>query len=428
MSAWRDRVDPIIEVGLRGAAAGSMQWDVSSWDTGATWQGLEPTWSELDVWTLESLATRRGRKDGVSRHSTGTAEVVLVWPEAAGKSTLRPSAPIRLGQEMRIRARPRALNGTPYPIVPIFRGAVRDISDGWVPDNQGKKEFRVTVRLSDRFADLAAVDLPEIPVEGLGDTTDERLARIMEKAEIDAYYSRFAVGVVEHQSSNFARNLLDEAQVAVEGEVGEFYVDREGYFVMRPRYGTDPTTRETDVQLAWSNDGAVDTYPTVAPFDFGSGQNLDDVVNQVSMAKAGGTAYTVSDTDSKLSYGLRTYQRMDLTVRYDADVEWAADWRLEQLKARTQRIDSLSGPVLPRMGGDELNALLDVELGDRQYIGWHDGEATIRGSFHVQGVSHRVNAEAWEVTVDLWAYADEGLETLGLWGSAVWGTDVWGAG
>ncbi len=427
MSGWRGRVDPIIEVGLRGAAAGSMQWDVSSWDTAATWGGLEPTWEALDAWTLESLATRRGRRDGVSRHVTGTAEVVLVWPEAAGKSTLRATAPIRLGQEMRIRARPRDLDGTAHPVVPIYRGAVRDVQDGWVPDGNGKREFRVVARLVDRFADLAAVDLPEVAVEGLDDTTDARLLRIMDKAEIDPFYARFATGVVHHQSSNFARNLLDEAQVAVEGEVGEFYVDREGFFVMRPRYGTDPTDRETDVQLAWSNGVDAGAYPTIAPLNFGSGQNLDDVVNQVSMARAGGTAYTVSDADSKLQYGLRTYQRMDLTVRYDADVEWAADWRLDQLKARTQRIDAITGPVLPLMDGDALDALLDVELGDKQRIAWADGEADIAGTFHVQGVTHRVNAEAWEVTVDLWAYAGEGLETVATWGDAVWGTDTWQA-
>ena len=405
-----------------------MQWDVSSWDTAATWGGLEPTWEPLDAWNIESIATRRGRKDGVSRHATGTAEVVLVWPEAAGMSTLRASAPVRLGQEMRIRARPRDVDGTAYPIVPIYRGAVRDVQDGWEPDANGKKEFRVTVRLVDRFADLAAVNLPETSLEGLGDTTDARLLRIMDKAEIDAFYARFATGVVEHQSSNFARNLLDEAQVTVEGEVGEFYVDREGFLTLRPRYGTDPTPRETDVQLAWANGVDAGEHPTIPPLNFGSGQNLDDVVNQVSMARSGGTAYTVSDTDSKLQYGLRTYQRMDLTVRYDADVEWAADWRLEQLKARTQRVDAVSGTVLPLMDVEALAAVLDVELGDKHRIAWDDGDDTAAGTFHVQGVTHRVTEDTWTVTVDLWAYADEGLEVGAAWGTAIWGTSTWAAG
>lgn len=427
---WQGRIDPIIEVGLRGAAAGSMQWDVSNWDSAATWSGLEPTWVALDAWNLESVQTRRGRKNGVSRHAAGTGEVVLVWPEAAGKSTFRLTAPVRLGQEMRIRARPRDLDGTPYDIVPIFRGAVRDVVDGWEPNDSGKKEFRVTVRLTDRFADLAAVNLPEGALEGLGDFTDDRLLRILEKAEIDPFYARFAPGIVEHQSSNFARNLLDEAQVAVEGEVGEFYVDREGFYVLRPRHGSDPTDRETNVQLAWTNgaDMATEGYPVAHPLDFGSGQNLDDVVNQVSMARAGGTAYTASDADSKLQYGLRTYQRMDLTCRYDADVTWAADWRLDQLKDRTQRIDALTGAVLPLADGADLVALLDVELGDKHFVHWDDGDRIVSGSLHVQGVSHRIDGDAWEVTADLWAYAGEGPVTEAIWGEAVWGSDRWQGG
>jgi hypothetical protein len=329
---------------------------------------------------------------------------------------------------MRFAARPRDLDGEPYAIVPIFRGAVRDIVDGWVPNASGKAEFRVTVRLSDRFADLAAVDLPEGPLEGLGDKTHARLLRIMGKADVDAYYARFAAGVVEHQSSNFARNLLDEAQVAVEGEVGELYVDREGYYVLRPRHGTAPTARESSSQLAWSNGPAVAGPPTVPPLNFGSGQSLDDVVNQVSLARAGSTAYTVSDINSRVQYGLRTYQRYDYTVRYDADVQWAANWRLDQLKSRTQRIDSLTGAVLPRMEGGALRALLDVELGDMQYISWNDGAAHVAGTMHVVGITHRVTGKDWTVTADLWAYAGEGPITVVAWGVAVWGFNEWQAG
>jgi hypothetical protein len=329
---------------------------------------------------------------------------------------------------MRISARPRDLDGTSRGVRRIYRGAVREIRDGWVADDRGQQEFRVTVRLVDRFADMAAVDLPEQPLEGLGDTTDERVARLMDRAEIDPYYGLLASCEVEHQSTNLARNLLDEAQVAAESEVGALYVDREGFIVLRPAHGTAPTSRETDVQMAWANAAAVGGYPTVPPLNFGSGQDLDDVVNQVSMSRAGGTAYTTSDAESILAFGLRTYQRFDLTCRYDTDVQFAADWRLDQLRRRTQRVDSLRGTVLPLMDNDALAALLDVELGDKHYVSWDDGEREVTGTMHVQGVTHRVTGDAWEVKVDLWAYAGEGLVALALWGTAEWGIDVWQIG
>ena len=144
------------------------------------------------------------------------------------------------------------------------------------------------------------------------------------------------------------------------------------------------------------------TSGTQAPTDFGTGQDLDDVVNQVSRARVGGTAYTAPDTDSQLRYGLRTNQRFDLTCRYDADVEWGADFWLAQLATRTQRIDQLARQVDPNMPDADLVALLDVEIGDRHGLTWTDGVTTLEGAAHVQGIAHRISADDWTVSVNLW--------------------------
>lgn len=419
----------IVEAGLRGAAVGEGVWDISSWDDPAsTWSGLEPTFTAIDGWAIESLNTSRGRAAGNRRHPAGTAELVLVWDTPAGNWSFRPSSPITLGQELRALVRPKSrVDGSALADpIPIFRGAVRSIRDGWQPSKHGELVFRLTAQLTDRFADLGAVDLPEASsASGLGDTTDERLARILELAGISTYYLRAAPGLVEHQSSTFARNLLDEAQVSVESETGQLWVDREGFIAFRERLGTGSYPREDDAQLTWSN---LDTeLEAIGPTAFGTGSDLDDVINQVSRARAGGSAITAADPDSILRFGLRTDQRFDLTCRDDADVTYAAEYWLAQLAERTQRIDGLSAVINPDMPDERLLELVDIELGDKHHIAWSDSEVTLEGDLAVQGVAHRITGSSWSLGINLWAYAGEGLEPgLGsAWGSAVWGVSEW---
>lgn len=422
----RERVQLTVEAGRRGASVGAFQWDVSDWDAD-DWSGLEPTWIALDGWTIERASIRRGREAGNRRNPAGTAQLDLVWRAPAGVWSFRPSSPVALGEELRLMASPMALAdgsslGEP---IPLYRGAIRALRDRWTPARPDRPGlFRMVVSLVDRFADLGAVDLPELgAAEGLGDTTDARLERILGFAGIPEYYLRAAAGVVEHQSSTFARNLLDEAQVAVEGETGDLYVDREGFLTFRERLTVGTYAREDDAQLTWANDGTAGTHAPMG--EFGTSQDLDDVRNQVSRARSGGTAYTAADANSQLTYGLRTDQRFDLTCRYDADVEFAADFWLEQLATRTQRVDQVSANVDPNMPDARLVELLDVELRDRHDMRWTDGQATMTGHFHVQGVSHRIEGDSWVISVNLWAYAGEGLIAPATWGTARWGEDTW---
>jgi len=421
-----ERVDVVVESGARGESVGEFVWDVSEWDDpAATWSGLEPTWIAIDGWEVLAVNTQRGRAQANRRHPSGTAAIRLGFRTAAGAWSYRPTSPIQLGQEMRVLVRPRDQAGVAISdLIPIYRGAVRRIADGWTP---GRDLFTLDCSLTDRLADLGAVDLPEqATAEGLGDTTDARLTRILGKAGINDYYLRAATGAVEHASSTFARNLLDEAQVSVESETGDMYVDREGFIYFRERLGTGTYPRESSSQLTWANDGDPDA---IAPTGFSTGVDLDDVVNQVSMARTGGTAYVAGgpSTESALRYGLRTYQRFDLTCRFDADVEYCADFWLAELQERTQRFDAIAVNVDPNMADDRLLELCDVEIGDMQTVRWTDGDQTMAGTAHVQGVAHQIEGARWTVTVNLWPYVDEGLEPISgaQWDNAQWDVSQW---
>lgn len=410
---WRRRIQLTVEAGYRGAAVGLFTWDESNWDE-LTWSGVEPVFVALEGATIEKLTTTRGREAGLKRHAAGTAELILAWASPTGNWSFRPSSPIGLGQEIRVTA--QVDHG---PLIPIYRGAVRSVADDWKPNGP----FRIRVRLVDRLAELGAVDLPEGAAAGLGDMTGERLDRIADLAEINAYYRRFDAGQVEHQSSNFARNLLDEAMVSVESEIGDLFADREGFLRFREQFWYNVEARATAAQQTWTNVPA--TPASVSPTDFDTESSLDDVVNRVSMARAGGTAITVSDAGSIASYGLRTYQRFDLTCRFDADVLAAADNRLLQLAQRTRKLTPLNSELNPRASAADITRLIDVEIGDYHRVLWNDGEPEpFDRAFHVQGVSHAIDASSWRVQCRLWAYAD--YAPTGNWGEATWGDVTWG--
>lgn len=440
MSSWRDRVLLFAEVGLRGAAAGEMVWDTTHWDAPlATWSGLEPTFTELPGSEVESLRVTRGRSAAFERPAAGTAELGLVWRNATGgRWSFRGSTPVQVGAELRIRA--VVDGGSP---IPLYRGTVRSVRDAWHPGRAepGRSVFRMAVRLVDRLADLGSVDLPEAAsAAGLDDLTHARVLRILALAGIDPYFAAMGTGfddsgVVHLQSSTFARNLLDEAMVAAESEGSGpvLGVGRDGRFTFaRSRWwaaipGHTPNPRWNVTRATWAN-VHTDAPATFAATGFGTGQDLDDVRNHVSMARAGGSAITVENADSELRYGLRTFQQFDLMCRYDADVTAAADLRLEQLATRTNRVDAIASELDPRRSAADLEAFVDIGLGDQEAIRWDDGDGELAGTFHVLGYRLTIDPRHWSTELDLWAFEGEGLAPViaNTWGAgSAWGASLW---
>jgi hypothetical protein len=336
---------------------------------------------------------------------------------------------VRVGWELRVRA---SVDGRGS--IPIYRGTVRRVRDQWA-----RTTFRLGLELVDRLADLGAVDLPEQPAAaGLDDLTHARVLRVLDLAGINRGYALMGTGfddsgVVHHASSTFARNLLDEAYTSVESEAGaDLLVDRDGLLTLRRASwwqaieGHAPNPRWNATRATWANVERPGPYvfEVLEPGGFGTGSDLDDVRNQVSAARTGGTAIVVEDASSKLLYGVRTYQRFDLTCRYDADVSAFAELYLSQLSTRTARVDALEAELDPRLSSDELERWIDVELGDQHAIEWSDGDGLETGTFHVHGIRHRIDPGHWRLGLDLWAF-EGGLAPESAWGSAVWGTSQW---
>ena len=423
---WSKYVEVEVAWGARGhAASGDAVWDDGLWDNAPTdlWSGIDPTWAVLDDCLIGSLDIQRGRSKATERYSAGTATITLLAKgtgQAGLWSWLRAQPTI--GDELRIRA--RLLGGGEW--WPLFRGTIRALTDTF--EISGR--LAVTVNLTDALADIAAVDLPELdPPVGAGERTDQRITRVLQAAMFPLERARLDVGVVACQATNLARNLLDEAQVTAESEIGDLWCDAAGVIVFRNRqwWRTDP--RATAPQVSFGNTGDPDHCPAT----FTTALDLADLENQVSMARAGGTAITVSDATSIARYGLHTHTRFDLVCADDDDVYTAAAFRLAENRQRTRRIDTLTvNPEAAIQAGhpvaDAWAAVLEVQLGDGCQVDWLAGGATEPESLfmHVQGWTHTVTASGeWVTEYQVWdriAYTP-----AAGWDIAVWGTDVWAA-
>ena len=405
--SWRGRLTLIAEVGRRGAPVGESEWDLSLWDT-AEWSGLEPVWAVLDNCEISGLSVNRGRLAGTDRFATSTATARLTFTFDRVAWSFREAGPLAVGDEIRFSVgvdleSPISAAG-PFP---IWRGLIRDVTDDWKP---GYKRLDVSIAAVDRMADLAAVTIPPLPSPvGAGETTGERLARIMEAAEIDPFYVDLDLGVATVQATDLSRNLLDEAQITTEAEgTGQFFVSRDGLLTFLDRDWRTIRPRSTSTVVLWSNDAPDPAVPEICPTDFATGRNQDQLANQVSRARAGGTVYTVRDETSIVVYGLRTNQRLDMICDNDPDVEYAADAYLAQRSQRINQIGPLTAVIDPTSPASAIAALVDVDLLDQHEIRWDDGSglAPYSETFHVQSVAHTVTPDRWTIRVGVWAYND----------------------
>jgi len=422
--SWWEHLEVEVRWGARGVAAGGAgAWDLDVWDGPGTWSGWEPSWAVLDDCWISNLTVTRGRAKATERFSAGTLSMTLV---AAQRDQSRIWSWLldqpTIGDELSIRARVR--DGGDW--WPLFRGSITALSDGFELDGR----LAVSVAGIDAMAEIAAVDLPEVdPPVGAGERSDQRISRILDLIGFPVERRRLDVGVVTVQSTNLARNLLDEAQVTAESEVGDLWVDAEGMVIFRNRqwWLTDPRT--TSSRVTYSNVPGSGHCPAV----FRTALDLSDLENRVSMARAGGTALTVIDHASRARFGLRTFTRFDLVCEFDVDVQIAASARLAENRQRTRRVEQLSvkpeaAVIVGVPAAVAWGPVLDLRLGDAATVEWLAGGADEPDSrlMHVQGWTHTIDAAGGWVT-DLQVWDRPGYTPVSGWDIALWDGSEWAA-
>jgi len=201
-------------------------------------------------------------------------------------------------------------------------------------------------------------------------------------------------GSIDMQASTLTNeSALTHLQNVAETEDGLLFIGKEGQVVFYDRKRPYLPPYDTAAVTFGDGDGEL-------PFSDVELSNDDAMLyNEVRVTRQGGTAQMAQDTNAQLEYFRRTLTRSGLLFTTDASALGLAYTWLGRYKAPYVRASKLLFEApLP----DELwPALLKRELGDRIAVKFQPpgGGDRIEREVLVQGISHRVTDEDWEIVL-----------------------------
>ena len=373
-----------MEIALFPSAADGGLWDQALWDEGI-WAGNLPEWVELTN-TVYTVTASMGAEKWGTRFRDGNATFTVdnstgnynpdFGADIPGELSIRPGRWIRLS----------ANAGEGW--IPIFTGTIDQMSEQY--DQAG--DNITTLLYTTGFGALLGVNNPPAlitPVGG-GDFTGERVNRLLDSFNWYVQARDVQAGSHTMQSSAFARTKFEELQRAGDAEGSGFWFDGRGFAVFKDKdwLTTDPRSINP-VMLPGSE---IPGQPQVIAVesDWAAGR----VVNDIQLARTGGTSVRVENTTSQSLYGRRSYQRFDYEVENDTQVLSLANqllgWR---------EYDKLSIDEITLWDGGNIDAarlMIETLIGDH----WLATVTTNRGWGYTVPVN--VARIDWRITADDW--------------------------
>lgn len=365
-------------------------------------------WADLSCDVVElSIVTGGSGGEGIfTAVDAGTCQVTLADPAGiydptnpdspwtfAGRSRLVPGVPVEITAEV-----VDAVTGevtTHY----LFTGTADSWGEDWTPHPSSRRCVMVA---TDPTKIWARFDRPEQPPAGEGDTTAQRIDRLV------AFYG-WAGGVDHGPVSTVTLAATTLAQTGWE-LVGRTLDDELGVAYFTPRGRLRWTSRsewfatpDPIVELgceavsAGAHDVIVDASPS----------NLDaHMRNVVRASRDGGTLQTAQSPASVGQFGTYEYTRTDLGVATDAQAaQWASDVVTVSAYPRVVLENVTLRPAISPSSWDLWPILLDTRfVSDRVRVVWAPPDrptAAVEAVGRVVGAEHRITRAAWELTWQL---------------------------
>lgn len=367
-----------VQVAFNSTTPGAFILDTSHLDTGIL-GGLN--WIEIgtDVrgWTING-----GRTTSLDRFES--SQLVLQLDNTSGNydpdntsgtytGTVKPGVPIRIVA---------TFNSIAYP---LFYG----YADEWLPQyTPGQYSYQsVQVTATDAMAILANfVSTPQTPA-GAGETTDARINRVLDNMGWSSSLRNLDPGVVALQATDLSSSAFDDIQIAVDSELGLWYIDRSGLVRFERRTARLTAPRSTTTQWTFTDRGTWGTDPVY--LDAPRRLKNDLVRNLIQGQRVGGALVQRSDSTSQAqTQGARTLNNTSLLLQTDGDVEDWCDLLLYYYKDPASRFDSVTFEPL----GDPTvlwPICLGAQISDRVSVVVHPSTgATVTKACFIEGASH----------------------------------------
>lgn len=404
--------------GTAGTVAKRGQWDRAHWDRTLTgnWSGLEPAWESADPCRVLDVTIERGRGRWFERYGASSCTVTvddrdgaLSWDQDDDEHlAVQPGVPLRV----------QALDVSTGYTVTLWRGFLESVEDAFVPLEQPHAKLGA----QDALAQVAHVDMPEQAPIGAGELAGARVNRLLTLADWPVEWRDVDAGVVTMQATNLARNIVDDLGITADSEGGALFALRDGRVAFRDRDWLRTNPRSTTVQATIGDDN-----DDVCATSYELVRSGNDVVNDVQLARAGGTVRRFVDDDSVSVYRRRTYQRTDYVCEDDAQID-VLGHRMLAGRARGQvRIARLT---IACVNAPTFAFVLDVDYGDLLVVNYRPPPAEAAAGVQpfsrtvlVQGVAHAITPDGWTCTLrvdDAIASAADTWDGGNGWDRALW--------
>ena len=416
--AWGDNIRLYVYASIR--AGTTMHWGshpTSFLDAGNVWGGGSVTppgvpplantlWVDLTCDTQE-VQTHLGGSSAegpIVRVEAGTAQITLLDPTRK-YDPLNPAGPFqyggitRLGPGVQIKVWAEVQTGSTFTTYWLHTGTVDSWTEQWEPSPNKRKAIVVS---SDAVKGLVSLDRGEQPPVGAGDTTAQRVERIL------AYYGwagtrNLDASTVTEQATTLAQSAWELISRTADDEIGLVWISPQGVLQMRNRA---TWLQQSPPVLSV---GCAPTAP-LGTWDIA----LDAVVaaagrlfkNAAYVSRTGGVQQVARSETSIQLYGERDLKRTDLG--HDADTVTAtwASFIVSLIGWPRARVEDIT--LAPGLSPVSWSDVLGVDLvTDRITVHWQPEDSTdpVVATGRAVGIDHTIQRQGWEVQMHM-ALAD----------------------
>lgn len=394
-----------------GSWAGGLEMELSIRFSGSTW-------TEVTEY-VRALSTDISRSRALSgSFPPGSASFTL--DNRDGRFSPRcTSGPhygnVYPGRHIRLKVK---YSGTTYS---VWYGIIEDWGDSYP---QARDGLAVVSAVQSSALLARSRNVAGSSVVGVGEFAGPRVSRIL-TARGWPLSSTIGASAVPLQGSDLTADGLSEIGDAVEAEFGAFWCEPDGSVTFEGRNALATQSRSNTSQVTFGNGGGGEV-PYLASPEPEVSSGLDLVLNQMTCANDGGTAYTVQNASSISTLG-GTFADSNTNLVGELDAYALANATavttylatpFQHPRSITLRPISSPSVSMAQAFGRRIRDRVTVDLPTP----WGD---TYSIECWVAGISHRATPGDWVTTIQFDpAEALNGV-AWSVWDSGLWGTATW---
>lgn len=324
---------------------------------------------------VRSLRIQRGKSDERGQYQAGRCTVVLD-NRSRDYDPFNLSGPYVTGGETDVvpgrEVYITATDPTTGVMSRLFTGRARE----WNPAYTYGLDSTVTLEATDALEDLARADTTAA-------TTAVDMGQVAAQILADVGVTNYAYddGLFTAQATNWDTSALSALRNLERSGTAELYVEANGdiYFTATPALYSVARMRDSQATFGSGNL----TFETIDV-----AYETDQMINSVTLARAGGTEQTATDATSIERYGLRSFNQTNLVNQSDTDVLTVATFMKNRFKDPYVRIRGIS--FHPRKNQYLMEQALTRRLRDRITVTFAPvgGGSAISQEVFITGIAH----------------------------------------